>query len=496
MCLTFWLFNFLNVAHCGYGPVCLIIGDRKMKTEISVIPVDDGAVALGILAKLMPWLTEQRTLGEILEAINEAVGATLSWMVIEEEGEVQHASAGQIPCSLKDAQTFLEHSQLRRHQHAWRVICWRRQVGSLLFSPEHGAADKFQSGILCKLNSTTPGLEGYFFLAFPRTLTSMDIIKNVVVILVEKLKDYLADIVAKERMAKEMQRIVAQYKVLFDRAPVLMNSFDKNNRCVLWNGECERLFGWTIEELNQRTDPLALFFPDAEIRHQVRATVSSSATVDMHEWHPVRRNGDALTVLWSNSLLPDKSILSIGLDITERKKAEHQLAVKATTDDLTGCFNRFSILRQFKEALVACVPGDPYSHFSILMLDLDHFKNINDRWGHLTGDAALLHFCEKIRELSPQDYALGRLGGEEFLILLPRADSDTALRFSQKIRLALTERPLYNGGAKITLSFSAGVVFVTGGVSDTSILLTLADNALYDAKRTGRSKTVISEPAL
>jgi diguanylate cyclase (GGDEF)-like protein/PAS domain S-box-containing protein len=467
-----------------------------MKTEIPAIPMDDGTAALGILAKLMPWLTEQRSIDEILEAINTAIGSTLAWVVIEDDGEIQHASAGAVPSTLKDAQSFLEHSQLRRHQHAWRVICWRRQVGTLLFPPEHGAVQKFQSGILCKLNLTTPGLQGFFFLAFPAPLSSMDIIKNVVVILVEKLKDYLAEIVARERMAREMQRIVAQYKILFDRAPVLMNSFDKNNRCVLWNGECERLFGWTIAELNQRTDPLALFFPEAEIRHQVRATVSSAATVDMHEWHPVRRNGDALTVLWSNILLPDKSILSIGLDITERKKAEHQLAVKATTDDLTGCYNRFSIIRQFKEALVACVPGDPFSHFSILMLDLDHFKNINDRWGHLTGDAALLHFCEKIRELSLPGYSLGRLGGEEFLILLPQTDSQSALRFSQKIRSVLTDKPLFNGGEKITLSFSAGVVFVTGGVSDTSVLLTLADNALYDAKCTGRSKTVISEAAL
>ncbi|WP_437887325.1 diguanylate cyclase [Phytobacter sp. V91] len=438
-------------------------------------------------------MTDQRTLAEILGAINTAVGSTLAWVVVEEEGEIQHASAGHHSCSLKDTLAFLEHSQLRRHQHAWRVICWRRQVGSLLFPAGHEAVDKYQSGILCKLNSTASGLDGFFFLAFPRVLSSMDIIKSVVIILVDKLKDHLLDIVARERMVREMQRIVAQYKVLFERAPVLMNSFDKNNRCVLWNGECERLFGWTIEELNQCSDPLALFFPDAEIRHQVRATVSSSATVDMHEWHPVKRNGEALTVLWSNILLPDKSILSIGLDITERKKVEHQLAMKATTDDLTGCFNRFSILRQFKEALVACVPGDPFSHFSLLMLDLDHFKSINDRWGHLTGDAALLHFCEKIRELSLLGYSLGRLGGEEFLILLPGEDSESAMRFSQKIRSALMDKPIFKEGEKITLSFSAGVVFVTGGVSDTSVLLTLADNALYDAKRTGRSKTVISE---
>ncbi|MBY6259920.1 sensor domain-containing diguanylate cyclase [Phytobacter diazotrophicus] len=467
-----------------------------MKKENTAIPVDDGAVALTILAKLMPCFSAQRTLKEILQAINSAVGSTLSWVVVEQDGDFQHESAGQIPCTLGDAQTFLEQSQLRRNQHAWRVICWRRQVGTILFSPTHHAADKFHGGILCKLISSAHGVEGYFFLAFPQPLFSMSIIKSVVIILVEKLKDYLAGIIAKERMTREMHRIVAQYKVLFDRAPVLMNSFDKSNRCILWNGECERLFGWSIEELNCQPDPLALFFPDDEVRHKVRASVSASPAVDMYEWHPVRRTGEVLTVLWSNILLPDKSILSIGLDITERKKAEQQLAVKATTDDLTGCFNRFSILRQFREALAACEPGDPDSHFSILMLDLDHFKNINDRWGHLTGDAALRHFCEKIRELSTPDCALGRLGGEEFLILLPQTDSQTALRFSQKIRAALVDKPLFNGDEKITLSFSAGVVFVTGGVSDTSVLLTLADDALYDAKRTGRSRTVIAEAIL
>ena len=93
-------------------------------------------------------------------------------------------------------------------------------------------------------------------------------------------------------------------------------------------------------------------------------------------------------------------------------------------------------------------------------------------------------------------YALGRLGGEEFLMLLPQTDSQTALRFSQKIRAVLADKPLFNGGEKITLSFSAGVVFVTGGVSDTSVLLTLADDALYDAKRTGRSRTVVAEAIL
>lgn len=449
-------------------------------------------MALAILAKLLPWLTARRSLEEILRAIGVALGARLVWVLVEQQGEPQLACAGETTCTLQDAQQFLEHLQLHRHQRPWRIIGWRREVGALLFPTPDAQAHKLQSGILCKLKSQQPDVNGYFFIAFEQPLVSLTMMKNVVIILVEKLKDYLAEIIIRERTANELQRIMTQYRALFERAPVLMNSFDKNNRCVLWNGECERLFGWTLEELNQQPDPLALFFPDPAVRQRVRASANTSAAVDMHEWHPIRRDGQPLTVLWSNILLPDKSILSIGLDITERKKVEQQLAVKATTDDLTGCYNRFALLHHLKEALMACIPHDPASHFSLLMLDLDHFKSINDRWGHQTGDAALVHFCELVRKQCDPDAVFGRLGGEEFLILLPRTSSREALRFSDRLRAALTHAPLLSGEEKIFLSFSAGLVFVSGTEHDTSVLLTLADDALYDAKRSGRSKTVVA----
>lgn len=462
-----------------------------MKIENSAVPPGDADAALSVLARLMPWLTAQRSMEEILRAINAALGSTLAWVVIRQDDAWQLVSSGLPGCTLQDVQIFLEQSQLQRHQRAWRVICWRRHAGDLLFPHHEIAARKLRSGILCKLNYKESGVEGYFFLAFSQSLHSLSIVKNVVIVLVEKLKNYLAEIVVRERTAKEMQRIVTQYKALFERAPVLMNSFDKSNRCILWNGECERVFGWSMNELNQQADPLALFFPDPEVRQKVRASVNTSPAVDMHEWHPVRRDGQVLTVLWSNIQLPDHSVLSIGLDITERKKAERQLEMKATIDDLTGCYNRFSMLRKLKEALVACRPDEPRSHFSLLMLDLDYFKNINDRWGHLTGDAALIHFCDQIREHCDPSYIFGRLGGEEFLILMPHTHSKMALRFSQKIRASLARNPLFSNGEKIALSFSAGLVFVTGEESDTSVLLTLADNALYDAKRAGRSQTVV-----
>jgi PAS domain-containing protein len=130
--------------------------------------------------------------------------------------------------------------------------------------------------VLCKLSSHDWHCSGYFFLAFDEQLNSLPILKNIVVVLVEKLKDYFEEIIAREKTAQEMQRVVTQYKTLFERAPVLMNSFDKHNRCVLWNAECEKVFGWSMAEVAAHSDPLVLFYPDPEERRRVRESVHVS----------------------------------------------------------------------------------------------------------------------------------------------------------------------------------------------------------------------------
>ena len=127
------------------------------------------------------------------------------------------------------------------------------------------------------------------------------------------------------------------------------------------------------------------------------------------------------------------------------------------------------------------------------MFDLDFFKQINDEWGHPVGDAALLHFCNAIRALAPSESALGRVGGEEFLLLLAHADGNGAAQLSARLRTFLQTHPLVVGERKLSLSFSAGVVEVCGGQRDTSALLRRADKALYEAKHSGRGKTVVAD---
>lgn len=464
-----------------------------MTTESRREIMNSSQQALHALAKLMPLLTSQCSLSDLLEIINRNFGSTLSWVSIDDDSGAQRvACAGDVICHSLEVTDFLASTLLQRHQQSWRVICWKEKVGKLLFPPQHPGYSQLESGILCKLTARDHSCSGYLFLAFPERLSSLAILKDIVVVLVEKLKDYFAEIIARERTAKEMQRVVAQYKTLFERAPVLINSFDHRSRCVLWNGECERVFGWNMVEVNAHSDPLALFYPDPDVRRRVRESVNISPLSVMCEWHPVRRDGTQLTILWSNISLPDGSILNIGLDITERKKAEQLLAVKATTDDLTGCFNRSAILQRLRNALNASRQQSKETHFCVLMFDLDYFKQINDEWGHLVGDTALVHFCEHIRNACPADSALGRIGGEEFLLIMPHADSEAAIALSMKLRVSLRTLPLCIGDKSLALSFSAGVVEVRGDQHDTSALLTQADKALYDAKRAGRGKTIVA----
>lgn len=463
-----------------------------MKKDRRHTAINDAGLSLHLLAKLMPALASPGTLGEVLARINATLGARLSWVLLENE-DVSHLEVfGDLECHMSQVRGLLRQPKLNQHGASWRVKYWRKDVGKLLYTDCHPLADELISGVMCKI-SLHPGQDnGYFFIAFPQPVMSPAIVKNMAIIIVEKLHDFLTELIMRERTARELQNIVNQYRILFDRAPVLMNSFDNNNRCVLWNGECERLFGWTLEEINQQPDPLALFYPDPDIRRQVRAAVNTSPTLEMHEWYPRRRDGSVLTTLWSNILLPDGDILNIGVDITERKKTEKLLELKATTDALTSCFNRFAILEHLQSALDHCHADQAHTHFSLLMLDLDHFKQINDNWGHLTGDAALIYFCQRVREQSDNSVMLGRLGGEEFLILLPQKDSDQAMAFTESLRDKLLNKPFLIDNEYITLSFSAGLVTVHRAGHESSVLLTLVDKALYDAKRTGRGKTVVT----
>jgi PAS domain S-box/diguanylate cyclase (GGDEF) domain len=461
-----------------------------MKKERLHTAINDAELNLHRLAKLMPGLATSSSLAEILRLVHDATGARLSCIMLESEGVSRREEQGEHACS--EAGVAYLQSLLRQQQAAWRVKCWHKNVGRLLYPEDHPLAQALQCGVLCRIFPFQEDTQGFLFLAFDQPLLSPSILRSVATIITEKLRDSMTELMTRERTAVELQNIVNHYRILFDRAPVLMNSFNKHNRCTLWNGECERVFGWTLEELNQQPDPLALFYPDPDIRLRVRESVNHSPTLEMHEWYPCRRDGTVLATLWSNIMLPEGDILNIGVDITERKRMENLLALKATTDALTHCYNRLAILEHLQQSLEQCHSERHETHFVLVMIDLDHFKQINDCWGHIVGDEVLIYFCECIREQCEELSRFGRLGGEEFLLLLPVADTGHAIALTDQIRAQLQCQPFLLGEISIPLSFSAGVLAVSHNHHEPELLLTLADNALYEAKRTGRGKTLVA----
>lgn len=158
----------------------------------------------------------------------------------------------------------------------------------------------------------------------------------------------------------------------------------------------------------------------------------------------------------------------------------------ALFDSLTGLYNRRAFYEQGVDLIRQAQKGG--QDLSVAMIDLDHFKTINDEHGHASGDAALLQFARALRQAFP-DTLLGRLGGEEFA-LVSRVDGETVTHTLDTLRQHCATLK-YAPGAP-PLGFSAGVYH--GIPDDLESLLHLADMRLYQAKRSGRGRTIASAP--
>ncbi len=160
----------------------------------------------------------------------------------------------------------------------------------------------------------------------------------------------------------------------------------------------------------------------------------------------------------------------------------------ATTDPLTGVANRRLLFDQSKRELARTRRyGTPTS---LIIADLDHFKTINDRFGHIVGDRALSHAAAVLGDAIRDTDMIARYGGEEFGVLLPMTDLDGAAEVAERCRTRLADRPFASDAGPVTITASLGVATTTGkDGSDVDDLLRRADDALLRAKATGRNKT-------
>ena len=187
-----------------------------------------------------------------------------------------------------------------------------------------------------------------------------------------------------------------------------------------------------------------------------------------------------------------RSISALQLDLQKKNK---NLRRKSLIDPLIGTWNRGAIMRILTIEAIRCDKmGVP---LSLIVADLDYFKKINDTYGHPAGDTVLVKVASRLRSCIRPQEALGRYGGEEFLVVLPGASHTTAMAVAERMRVAVASQVEVIGDATFNLTISAGVASSDLFPSATTDeLISRADVALYAAKNAGRDRVVQATPVL
>ena len=185
--------------------------------------------------------------------------------------------------------------------------------------------------------------------------------------------------------------------------------------------------------------------------------------------------------------------LTIGYFSEVEKKLKEKLAALAYDDELTGCVNYRWTMRILENEIARCKRYN--KELTIIMIDIDHFKRINDMYGHLVGNDVLENFAYIIKANVRTIDIVGRYGGEEFLIILPEAAHDQALIVLERIKSKLSEAKITSTHlekkAELTIKFSAGVASFPSNGRNVKELLAIADNVLYQAKREGKDRVAV-----
>jgi diguanylate cyclase (GGDEF)-like protein len=175
----------------------------------------------------------------------------------------------------------------------------------------------------------------------------------------------------------------------------------------------------------------------------------------------------------------------------ELVRSREQLRLQATHDGLTGLLNRQSVFQALHDELARSQRAA--QPVGVLMLDLDHFKGVNDAFGHTAGDGVLAEVAGRIANAVREYDKVGRYGGEEFMVVLPDCSEDLLGCIAERIRASVTTEPVKAAGLQFTVTVSVGGAVAAGDpIKDPADIIRVADAALYQAKDSGRNRCVIA----
>ncbi len=272
---------------------------------------------------------------------------------------------------------------------------------------------------------------------------------------------------------------------------------DANGRITEWNPSIGRVTGFGQEAVGQ---PYSILYPlDAmtpeRLLDRLRDAERDGWSLD--EGKRVRADGSGF---WGSALiapLPEReppcgleadgpAYCLILRDITDKREASERRRRETFGDYLTGLANRRAFFEAAEQELTRSLTVPRPT--AVIAIDADHFKAINDRYGHPGGDAVLQHLAAILGETFREVDVVARIGGEEFAVLLPSTDLPRAAVVAERLRSAVASQVVHFDGHRIQYTVSAGVASLADGEGGIDLLLKRADQALYAAKRLGRNR--------
>jgi diguanylate cyclase (GGDEF)-like protein len=251
--------------------------------------------------------------------------------------------------------------------------------------------------------------------------------------------------------------------------------------------------------LSNPVEEIQLLFPRLSMDEVIRLLHEIGVGPEMEPLRlPLTFEENLLGVLWlwgrglTKADLPIMSIFAkqIGVSL-ERARLFQEVQSLALTDPLTGLQNRRSL---FELGRVEFARAQRMKRsFCCMMLDLDHFKHINDEYGHLIGDQVLQEFAKRCEHSVREVDLVGRYGGEEIMILLPETDRETSMQVAERLRTTIASRPIQVFGKEVSVTVSIGLATQDENTNDLETLIARADQALYIAKHKGRNRVAISK---
>lgn len=317
-------------------------------------------------------------------------------------------------------------------------------------------------------------------------------------------REFLDEVrVYSEKMEQEVRSLRNDGELLLaiiNMIPVAFFVKDHKSRFFLMNCACEEQWGMSFADL-RGTDASQFFPPDQmeQFLAKDRSIFEGRKPVEFEEtfWSAGKkadRIGYTFKLPMYDASGNPQYLVCVTLDITERKLAqaallasEKKLLILATTDFLTKLPNRRQFLARLKEEFARArrFGNQPCS---IMMVDLDHFKRVNDTHGHAVGDAVLKHFAQLMRKTFRKIDMAARVGGEEFAVIMPGTDLAAARTSAERLRETVAKTPFVQDGKSISVTVSIGAATMGPSDFDVDQALIRADEALYRAKENGRNQ--------